>query len=142
MASKPGPIIVIEDDPEDREFLLEIFDDLGVKNEVKFFSQASAVLSYLEGTNDRPLVILCDINMPMMNGLELRERLIADERLLRKSIPFIFFTNSADPRAVEQAYDLRVQGYFRKGSTLDEQQRTIKMIIEYWSDCKHPNSGQ
>jgi DNA-binding NarL/FixJ family response regulator len=62
-----------------------------------------------------------------------------DERLRKKSIPFVFFSTNAHHDTVIQAYDLTVQGYFLKSATLRELEDTLAMIINYWTLCKHPN---
>jgi CheY-like chemotaxis protein len=140
MSSKYGPIIIVEDDPEDCDILVEIFGSLQIQNEIKFFSNGHDVFQYLCTTTDKPLVIISDVNMPKMNGIELRAKINADDHLRQKSIPFVFFTTSVNPTAVKQAYEMMVQGYFRKGTSLEEQRDIVRMIVEYWSTCKHPNS--
>jgi CheY-like chemotaxis protein len=64
-----GPVILIEDDPDDSFLLHEAFNKLDIKNEIKTFSTASQVLYYLETTKDKPFMILCDINLPGMKGI-------------------------------------------------------------------------
>ena len=74
-----------------------------------------------------------------MSGTELKARINKNEYLRKKSIPFIFFTTSADTKAVEQAYEMMVQGYFEKEFSMDSMRSTLKIIIDYWKLCKHPN---
>ena len=75
-----------------------------------------------------------------MNGLELRRRINADEKLRQKSIPFVFLTTGATHHYVQEAYNLMVQGFFKKENNFRQIQNTIRMIIEYWLICRHPNS--
>lgn len=140
MKSKNGPVIVVEDDQDDQEILREVFDLLEVSNTILFFSDGVEAIHYLNTTTDQPFLILCDINLPKMNGLELRGQINLDERLRKKSIPFIFFSTNASPDAVAKAYDLTVQGFFVKSHTLQELQDTMRLIISYWTFCRHPNS--
>lgn len=135
-----GPIVIAEDDQDDCLILQEIFDSLGVKNEIKFFENGNQVLSYLNDTADRPFMIISDINMPVMNGMELKNRINESETLRKKSIPFIFLTNSDNWMDVQKGYDLMVQGYFRKEHSLEKISTMIKKIVDYWSVSKHPNS--
>lgn len=135
-----GPIIIVEDDMEDREIMQEIFSELGVVNELKFFQEGSDVLQYLRNTHDKPFLILTDVNMPGVNGLELREEIIKEDHLRRKSIPFVFLSTSDGSQIINKVYDLQVQGYFQKQTSFPEIKKQIKMIIDYWANCKHPNS--
>jgi CheY-like chemotaxis protein len=135
-----GPIIVVEDDDDDREILIEVFESLGIKNEVKFFSNGEEVLSYLQATTDQPFIIITDVNLPRMGGAELAGRLHEDPYLRKKSIPFIFLTTCADPGAVNKAYEMMIQGYFQKEHNFQQVKNMIKLIMDYWSICKHPNN--
>ena len=135
-----GPIIFVEDDADDQFIFEEICIKLGVSNQMKFFYSAEAVLSYLRQTPDKPFIIFCDINMPEMDGLELRKQINAEDYLRRKSIPFVFFSTAATPSQVRTAYDLTVQVFFIKEHNFAETMSTIKMILEYWRKCYHPNS--
>ena len=138
--SKMGPILILEDDKEDQELLQDVFKELEVLNRLIFFTNGQSVIEYLASTPDQPFIILSDINLPVMNGLQLRERIDQDDYLRRKSIPFVFFTTSNDQRAIDLAYELTVQGYFTKGNTFGELKESIRMILHYWTICKHPNS--
>lgn len=140
MRTKPGPIVLLEDDVDDQEIIQEILTSLGVKNTVVVFSNGVEALAYLRLTTEQPFIILCDVNLPKMNGLEFREEINNDEQLKRKSIPFIFFSTNANRTTVQKAFELTVQGYFTKSPTLQELEDTLAMIINYWTYCKHPNS--
>lgn len=135
------PIIFVEDDADDRYIYQEIFERLGISDRLRFFKEGKELLGYLQKTSDKPLIIFCDINMPRMDGLQLRRHLNDDEKLRRKSIPFVFFSTAATIDQVKEAYDLTVQGFFVKEHNFSETQTTLKMIIDYWSKCKHPNSS-
>ncbi len=60
--------------------------------------------------------------------------------LKSKGIPYIFFTVKDDLKIIREAYDLTVQGYFLKGSSMQEIENELKLIIVYWEKCKHPNN--
>ena len=138
--SKYGPVILVEDDEDDREILKEVFKSLEVENTLLFFSNGQEVLNYLMTTTDKPFLILCDVNLPKMRGTELRHRLNENEHLRKKSIPFVFLSTSAEPGAVRDAYDQMVQGFFQKEHRYEQVKSMIKLIIDYWSVCKHPNN--
>jgi CheY-like chemotaxis protein len=135
-----GPIIYVEDDMDDRLIFKETVQSIGITNEILYFDHGRQFLDYLYETSDQPLLIMCDINMPVMNGLELRRVILGDERLKKKSIPFVFYTTSINAKEIEVAYDLTVQGYFAKPTDMEVMKSTLKMIYEYWCICKHPNN--
>ena len=136
--SKQGPILIIEDDQDDQYLLEEVFSALNIKNELKFFENGHFALEYLQTTKDKPFIILSDVNLPGMSGPDLKRSINENDRLRRKSIPFVFLTTSADPQAVEKTYDLLVQGYFQKANKISELKNMVKMIIDYWMNCKSP----
>ena len=139
-SSKPGIIVLVEDDSDDQELFKDTLTSLSIGNKVLIFSTGLDALDYLNTTTDQPFIIICDINLPRMNGLELREEIMSSEKLKRKSIPFIFFSTNASKTTIEKAYDLTVQGFFQKPVSVDELNRVLKMIVDYWSTCKHPNN--
>jgi CheY-like chemotaxis protein len=139
--SKTGPVIILDDDLEDQELLRDAFKELGILNPLLFFNNGVSALEYLQADHEQPFLILSDINLPLMNGLQFREHIAADEFLRRKSIPFVFLSTSADKSGLDMAYELTVQGYFIKESTYSAIKETIKQIYDYWSRCRHPNSA-
>ncbi|MDB5240692.1 MAG: histidine kinase, partial [Spirosoma sp.] len=135
-----GPIICIEDDDDDQHLVSVAIKELQVSNELHFFGDGEAALEFLKSTPLKPFLILCDTNLPRMNGIELRKCLSENEYLRKKSIPFLFITTAASPALVQTAYDVTVQGYFKKPSTFKEMKQQLELIITYWRECIHPNS--
>lgn len=137
--NKSGPIIVIEDDIDDQEFLNDIFKELDYKNEIIFFDEGEKALDYLTKSAVEPFLILSDINMPRLNGMELREKIHTNEDLRIKCIPYLFFTTTAEQKYVVDAYSKSVQGFFVKPNSFEKLKSTIKIIIDYWLECQSPN---
>jgi len=137
--NKSGPIIVIEDDQDDQEIMVEIFKNLGYANQVVYFADGNEALAYLNKTDIHPFLILSDINMPKINGFELRNKVFTNEQLQSKCIPYLFFTTAANKKSVIDAYALSVQGFFKKPTTMDGLEHTIKKIVEYWQECIAPS---
>ncbi|HEV7620699.1 MAG TPA: response regulator [Flavisolibacter sp.] len=133
-----GPIIYLEDDIDDQELFKEVFQSLDISNEIKVFNTCELVLKYLKTTKDRPFLIITDVNLPEMSGIQLREEICRDPYLKRKAIPYIFLSTSAREADIRKAYDLDIQGYFQKENTFDALQSMIKQIVDYWKVCKHP----
>ncbi len=138
--SLKGPIICIEDDIDDQLLIGEIIENLNIPNKLIFFPNGVEALQYFETTQEQPFLILCDINMPRMNGFELRNRITQSETLRRKTIPFVFLTTAASSQYLKLAYDTMVQGFYKKGNTYDELQEQLTCIVDYWKHSLHPNS--
>jgi CheY-like chemotaxis protein len=134
------PIVIIEDDQDDQDMFRELIIELGISNPLIFFDNAPEAFDYLVG-DGQPFAILCDVNLPMQTGLEFKKLVDDHPGLRKKSIPFIFCTTSIDSGAISRAYlDMTVQGYFKKGSSMEEMRHTLKVIFEYWMLSVHPNS--
>jgi CheY-like chemotaxis protein len=135
----PGPIILIDDDFDDQEIFTELSHELMPHYPVRNFYDGTQAIDYLQATPEKPFIILCDMNMPGMNGLELLEAINKSEFLKSKSIPFIFFTTSADVKTVQRSYDLGVQGFFQKPDNIQSLRDLMHLSFEFWKNCIHPN---
>lgn len=137
--NKRGPIIIIEDDIDDQEILSDIFKELNYINELIFFGDSIKALEYLTMTDTEPFLVLSDINMPKLNGMELREKIHNNEDLRLKSIPYLFFSTSAEQQNVIDAYSRSIQGFFVKPSSYEKLKTIIVKIVDYWQECESPN---
>jgi two-component SAPR family response regulator len=137
--SKQGPLILVDDDHEDQELMLHVLESIGCKNEVRTFNNAEAALKFLYETSDQPFMILSDINMPKMDGISFKKAIDACSFLKSKCIPFIFVSTSS--RFVKDTCDLSVQGYFNKGNSLQDLDKTFRTILNYWHETKHVAAG-
>lgn len=134
-----GPIIIIEDDQDDQDIYRDVLQQLGVPNKTVFFSNSRDAFNYLMSTSEQPFIIISDINMPGENGLELKQKIDGVDYLRMQSIPFVFLTTSDDEQMVQAAYQkTSLQGYFRKGNTLDEISKCLKHILDYWRLSRVP----
>ena len=136
--SVKNPIIIVDDDQDDQFLMKKVCEKLGVANDVLFFDDGRDALEYLHTTHDKPFIIISDINMPAINGFELRREIIKDSTLREKSIPFIFFSTAASPSQIREAYQLTVQGFFVKETSMSQIEETLRMVLDYWTKCKHP----
>ena len=137
--NKRGPIIIIEDDTDDQDILADIFKELNYDNKLIFFGDSLQALQYLIDTDIEPFLVLSDINMPKLNGMELREKVHNNEDLRLKSIPYLFFSTSAEQKHVIDAYSRSIQGFFVKPNNYDKLKKVIVKIVEYWQECESPN---
>jgi CheY-like chemotaxis protein len=138
--NKSGPIVVIEDDADDRALLDIIFKELDHPNEIMFFKDGVEALGYIKKDGVFPFLILSDINLPKLNGYDLRKMIQTNEGLSAKCIPYLFFSTSVDKKAVFDAYTMSVQGFFLKPNSFERLKHTITVIIQYWQECYSPNS--
>ncbi len=138
--NKNGPVVVIEDDADDQEILTDIFKKLKYPNEVLFFYDGQKALDFLTNTDIVPFIILSDINMPILSGFDLRNKLKVDAQLALKCIPYLYLSTSASQKMILDAYSVSTQGFFIKESSISEITRTISLIMEYWSRCTAPDN--
>ena len=137
--NKTGPIIIIEDDEDDQQILVDIFKELNYPHELIFFGDSLKALEYLTDTDIEPFLVLSDINMPKLSGMELREKVHNNEDLRLKSIPYLFFSTSAEQKHVIDAYSRSIQGFFVKPANYGKLKTMITKIVEYWQECESPN---
>jgi DNA-binding response OmpR family regulator len=137
--AKGGPIIVIEDDKDDQELLAEVFRDIAVPNEIKYFDSCEVAYEYLKTTKDSPFIVFSDINLPGMNGSDLKRLINEDAYLRRKSVPYIFLSTTTQEQAVLESYECLSQGFFTKPASMAELKTMISSILHYWNLAKHPN---
>jgi CheY-like chemotaxis protein len=139
--AKSGPIILIDDDSDDKQFLAEALKELNIPNKVINFGDTQKALDFLKTTRESPFIILSDVNMPRLNGIEFKRKIDSDPQLRSKSIPFVFFSTVADKQAVDIAYkEMTVQGFFQKPNTFPELIKIISIIMDYWKICWEPNT--
>lgn len=133
-----NPIYIISEDEDDEEFLQRAWDELDYPNELKFFKRTEDVLSYLKEQNQVPFLIICDLNLSRKSGFDLKEKLMADDDLKNTSIPLIFLAEATPRRELHKTYDAGINGFFVKGTTIDQTKATLKKIVDYWQESKTP----
>lgn len=134
-----GPIVFISDDEDDQLIFKPILEELAPMSDILFFNDGHEAIEYLKATPERPFLIISEVSMQVVNGLELRRQIEADSQLRRRAIPFIFFTHPVYRHLVEEAYELTIQGFFEKKQSVEEMRTQLDAIVRYWSDCLHPN---
>jgi CheY-like chemotaxis protein len=135
-----GPIVIVDDDIDDREVYQEIIREIGIGNQIVLIDNATAGLEYLYTTTDKPFIILSDINMPIMDGLQFKQKIQDDNFLRAKGIPFVFITTNVTADAVRKAHVLSVQGLFQKPNSMEEIKSMLRLLFDYWALCKHINN--
>lgn len=128
-------LLLVDDDDVDIMSVRRALEDLGLDNPVVVAHDGLEALEHLRGDNGRtaiepPYVILLDLNMPRMDGIEFLSELRADEAL-RHSIVFVLTTSSAK-KDMLQAYAHNVAGFVTKDTSNEVVQEMIRMLDLYW----------
>ena len=125
------PVLLVEDDSVDAMMVERAFKDLKIANQLVHTLNGEQALEYLRNKSDiKPCVILLDLVMPKMNGIEFLKIVKADETL--KSIPVVMLTTSREEQDIVESFKFSVAGYIVK--SVDEKRFTeaIGTINLYW----------
>jgi len=121
--SSDGPVVMVDDNGGDIFFVERCYDASKVDNDFLSFRRGQDFLSMLEqvkaGRKTMPSLVLLDLNMPGMNGLDVLTNVRADPYFHEMPI-FCVLTSSRDPRDKQRAADLNVSGFFTKAATMEE----------------------
>lgn len=141
LVMKDNPIIIIEDDEDDKYILNSVLDELEVSNPIIWFTNGDDAIEYLATTEDVIFLILCDVNLPGHNGMYLKRAIDSNEELREKSIPFVFYSTAVLQEYVDEAYnEFTVQGFFQKDNDYNSIKEVISVILKYWEHSYHPNT--
>ena len=136
--SVKGPIVIIDDDEDDINLIVDGLKSLHVDNEVISFNRAGEAIAYFNQTLKKPFIILCDINMPEIDGLELRQKILDSPMFRINTVPFLFLSTSEHNAVVRHAYKLSDQGYFVKPSSVAGTIEMLRVIVAYWKLSHRP----
>jgi len=135
------PILLLEDDTVDAMTVKRALKDLNITNPLVRTGNGEEGLAYLRDENNaRPCVILLDLNMPKMNGIEFLRVVKADDKL--KRIPAIVLTTSKDDQDRVQTFQLNVAGFIVKPVDYMKFVDAMKIVNLYWTLSELPNSDQ
>lgn len=126
------PILLVEDDIVDASTAKQALQDLRVRNPVIHKTDGEEALEYLrDQNNDKPAIILLDLNMPKISGIELLQIMKTDAEL--QHIPVVALTVSKYEQDKLDTFDLGVAGYVIKAVDYDAFLRAMDIIIQYWA---------
>jgi CheY-like chemotaxis protein len=129
----PVHIILVEDNPDDEELALLALQQNNLGNHITVLRDGAEAVEYLLGPNGplrQPRLILLDLKLPKIDGLEVLRRLKADNRT--KSIPVVMLTSSREERDVVESYRLGVNSYIVKPVDFDQFIQSVRQIGMYW----------
>ena len=141
-----GRILLVEDDPKDVELTLTALEEYHLANEVIVTRDGEEALDYLyrRGTfttrsNDNPAVLLLDLKLPKVDGLEVLQQIKTDERL--KMIPVVVLTSSHEEKDMMRSYRLGVNAYVVKPVDFHEFVNAVKELGVFWAVINEPPPG-
>jgi CheY-like chemotaxis protein len=134
------PILLVEDDHVDAMTFERALRELKLKNNLVHVSNGEEALKYLKNNGDmKPCVILLDLDMPRMNGIEFLKLAKDNEEL--KSIPVIVLTSSDEGRNIDESFRSNVAGYIIKPVDYKKFVEAIRTVVLYWNLCELPIGG-
>ena len=131
-----GKILLVEDSPDDVALTKRAFKGHNITNEVVVASDGAEALEILFGPKDGPRprqlpsIVLLDLNLPKVNGLEVLQRIRSDERT--RFLPVVILTSSTEQRDLVESYKLGVNSYVRKPVDFVEFTQAAKQLGLYW----------
>jgi CheY-like chemotaxis protein len=139
-------IMLVEDDPRDVELTLTALDDYKLANEVVVCRDGQEALDYLfsrgkfsDRVNENPAVILLDLKLPKVDGLEVLQQIKSDERL--RMIPVVMLTSSHEEKDMMRSYKLGVNAYVVKPVDFHEFINAVKELGVFWAVINEPPPG-
>ena len=137
-------ILLVEDNPTDAELAILALKERNLANNLVWVKDGAEALDFIFATGayasrnieNYPRVILLDLQLPKVNGLEVLRRIKTDERT--KRIPVVVVTSSKEDRDVVASYDLGVNSFISKPVEFDEFAKVISDLGYYWLFINHP----
>ena len=131
------PILLVEDDQVDMMTVIRALKQVHVTNKVVHLENGEEAINYLrDESNDKPCIILLDLNMPIMNGIEFLKAIKDDGQLMR--IPVIVLTTSDEQQDKVNSFNFGVAGYMSKPVDYGKFVEVMRSIDAYWTISEMP----
>ena len=132
-------ILLVEDDAVDQMTVKRALKDINITNTLIITNNGEEALAYLrDEKNELPGIILLDLNMPKMNGVEFLNVAKNDRRI--KTIPVVVLTTSKEEQDRINTFNLSVAGYMIKPGDYVKFLEIIRTINKYWTLCESPGT--
>jgi CheY-like chemotaxis protein len=134
--SELKPIVLVEDSAKDIELTLAAFEESNLANPVVVLRDGSEALEYLRnlvsvGSEVQPAVVLLDVKMPKVNGVEVLRNIKADPNL--RNLPVVMLTSSRESPDVVECYELGANAYVVKPMGFSEFFEAVKTVGKFWA---------
>jgi two-component system, response regulator len=129
----PAYILLVEDNPDDEKLTLRALKQSEIPNETVVARDGEEACDFLfeDGADKRmPDLVLLDLKLPKVGGLEILQRMRRDERT--KSVPIVILTSSDEERDIMMSYNLGANSYIRKPVDYAQFIETVKLLGQYW----------
>jgi CheY-like chemotaxis protein len=144
MTENPIDILLVEDNPSDVALALHAFKKHKLTNHIQVLRDGAEALEFLFGTgayaqrdiSSGPRVLLLDLKLPLVSGLEVLRRLKADPRT--QPIPVVMLTSSREERDIVESYQLGVNSYIVKPVDFAQFTEAMRTLGMYWLLLNHP----
>jgi two-component system response regulator len=141
MSEHPSTVLLIEDNRDDEELTIRGFKRSSLANPVDVARDGQEALDYLFGTESQPahsppVLVLLDLKLPRVGGLEVLERIRGDQRTRR--VPVVILTSSSEDHDLIDGYDLGANSYVRKPIRFEEFAPAIAQLGIYWLMINQP----
>ena len=137
MKDRNKPILLVEDDQVDMMTVIRALKEFHVTNQVVHLENGEDALNYLrDGNSEKPCIILLDLNMPVMNGIEFLKAVKDDEQLRR--IPVLVLTTSVEQQDRLSSFNFNVAGYVSKPVDYRQFVEVMRTIDAYWTISEMP----
>jgi two-component system, response regulator len=131
-------ILLVEDNPDDEILTLRALKKAGIANRIEVMRDGAEALDFVFGagkyterrTDDMPQLILLDLKLPKVSGLQVLERIRADERT--KRIPVVILTSSTEPVDIRTGYDLHFNSFVSKPVNFQDFSEVVQRLGLYW----------
>jgi DNA-binding response OmpR family regulator len=136
-AMKEGLILLVEDNPDDEKLTLRALKKNNIANPVKVVRDGQEALDFLFAENTKiPAVVLLDLKLPKVGGLEVLKRLRADAA--RKVVPVVILTSSKEESDLVRGYSLGANSYIRKPVDFEQFSEAVRQLGMYWLVLNEP----
>jgi len=141
MITDAPAVLLVEDNPDDEELTLRGLRRANLSNPVDVARDGQEALDYLFGTEDQqpkplPVVVLLDLSLPRVGGLDVLKRIRAEKRTHR--VPVVILTSSSEDRDLINGYDLGANSYVRKPVQFEKFAAAIAQLGVYWLLINEP----
>lgn len=129
-------ILLVEDNPDDEKLIIRALRRNNIANDIKVARNGEEALNILLGNDSLPTVVLLDIKLPKIDGLEVLRRLRASDRT--RLLPVVVLTSSSEERDIIDSYHLGANSYVRKPVEFEKFTEAVKQLGLYWVLVNEP----